>query len=1064
MNGAENTQESINWALETQDDLLDYINSVTPDTTTVAVTTTTGTTTQATDPTDVTDAPTDETTPEPDSAVTSALSIAGDRWLFLLASLALIQGMTSKSPITSIEEEWETFNELLRDPAYRLPTSTKPSHYELTLDPYFDDAPTIEQQFTFNGDVVITLQATEANVSEIVLHCRDMTISGASVVKETETSTESTDILASDVENLVCDPVYSFLRLNLAEPLELGVNYKATLSFIGRVQDSMSGFYRSFYTDSTTRRWMGTTQFQPGNARLAFPCYDEPGFKAHFDITIIRSALFKPTISNMPILSTNNSYAEDRVAETFYTTPYTSTYLLAIIVSHYERIASNEDEERPFHIYARDNARNTGNWSLEIGLSLLDAMEEFTNISYYEMAPNLDMKQAAIPDFSAGAMENWGLLTYREALILYDPRNSNHFYKQRVANIVSHEITHMWFGNLVTCAWWDNLWLNEGFARHYQYYLTGAVRPDLGYETRFIVEQFQQAMFSDSVDSAHPLTDPSVNSPSTVSNHFSTITYAKGACIIRMTQHLMGDEVFKSGLQLYLKRRQFDVAEPHHLFEALDEVAAEAGSLEAYNGITIDEYFKTWSEKAGFPLLTVVVDQLTGRMVVTQARWERETGTSSQPGLWHIPITWTRGLQPDFENLTPSQIITAQTTVIQRGTSGLEWVIFNKQESGFYRVNYDNNNWALLTLALRSDERTVIHEYNRAMIVDDLFALSRAGVMTYDRAWNIMSFLEMEDQYSPWIAAISGFNFVIRRLAGDPDNLAKLYEMIDQLSDAVVRRLGYQELDNGSYMDDLLRMYVMRFLCNTGQEGCVNAGKTNFAAWRSGEFIPANMRPWVYCTGLREGNAEDFDYFWNRYLTEDLASEKAVMLETAGCTTDQASLEKFLTAIVTDSDDIRAQDYSTAYSSAVTGNEINTLRVFNWLKENHGALNATFGSLQTPLNSIANRLLTPEDITEFENWITENNDILGATVYQNVLGTIASTRSNLEWTAKRLPELANYFETGYVEDVIDEITESEEEEEGSGEEDSKEESEEDDGGPDSANIAALSIVTLAITE
>ncbi|XP_026755766.2 membrane alanyl aminopeptidase-like isoform X2 [Galleria mellonella] len=988
------------------------------------------------------------------------------RSLLLLVGITLIQGISSKSPIYSVEEEWETFNELLRNPAYRLPTTTRPLHYKVTLDPYFDDAPTPEENFTFKGTVVIDLEATQDNVTQIVLHCKNMTIHDVSIINNNESSfveiVTSNNQDSSDIEEFICDPVYDFLRIDLTKSLQLDTVYSINLSFTGHIQTGMSGFYRSFYNDTSGRRWMGTTQFQPGNARLAFPCYDEPGFKSHFDITIIRAADFSETISNMPIKLTEDAH-NGRKADTFYTTPYTSTYLLAFIVSHYDMIATNGDDDRPFHIYARDNADDTGDWSLKIGLKLLDAMEEFTNISYYDMAEHLDMKQAAIPDFSAGAMENWGLLTYREALILYDPRNSNHFYKQRVANIVSHEITHMWFGNLVTCAWWDNLWLNEGFARHYQYYLTGSVCKDLGYETRFIVEQLHQAMFSDSLDSAHPLTNPAVNSPSSVSGHFSTITYAKGACIIRMTRHLLGEDTFRDGLRIYLKRRQFDVAEPHHLFEALDEVAAEDGALLVYNGITIDEYFRTWTEKGGYPLLTVVVDQRTGLMTVTQARWERETGTSSRPSQWHIPITWTRGNQPDFEDLKPSQIITEQATVIDRGTTGLEWVIFNKQETGFYRVNYDNTNWALLTRALRSKERTVIHEYNRAMIVDDLFALARAGTLRYDRAFNVLSFLQFEDQYAPWIAAISGFNFLIRRLASDADSLSKLYELIDKdLSEAVVQRLGYQEPENGMYMDDLLRMYVMRFLCNIGQEGCVNVARSNFYDWIQGEFIPANMRPWVYCEGLRQGSSEDFDIFWERYLTTDLASEKAVMLETAGCTTNKSSLEKFLTAIVTDDDAIRPQDYTTAYNSAVSGNENNTLLVFEWLKQNYEDVNNTFGSLTSPLNTIANRLLSLEDIAEFESWLDENKDVIGESVYNNVKGTLGTVKSNLEWTSVRLPELVRYFEIGYDEDIIDEIDSSEEDEDDSSEGTSPEESEEDEG-PDSANISTLSAITLVVT-
>ncbi|CAH2070916.1 unnamed protein product, partial [Iphiclides podalirius] len=723
--------------------------------------------------------------------------------------------------------------------------------------------------------------------------------------------------------------------------------------------------------------------------------------------------------------------------------------------------AAGNNTQRPFEIYARNNAGSTGEWSLEIGELLLTAMEEKTQIPYYTMAENLGMQQAAIPDFSAGAMENWGLLTYREALILYDPLNSNHFYKQRVANIVSHEVVHMWFGNLVTCAWWDNLWLNEGFARYYQYYLTHSVARDLGFDTRFIVEQLQTVMISDSIDSAHALTDPSVNDPASVSAHFSAITYARGAAIIRMTQHLLGDDTFDKGLRFYLLDRKFDVAEPHHLFRALDAAAAEDNALTAYGGVTIDTYFRSWSEKAGHPLLTVTVDQRTGRMIVVQSRWERNTGVSQFPGLWYVPITWTRAGAPDFENLKPSQIISAQSTLIQRGTTGLEWVLFNKQESGFYRVNYDDTNWALLTRALRSANRTVIHEINRAQIVDDLFALARAGVKNYDRIYNILSFLEFEDGYAPWIAAINGFNFVIRRLAHDTTNLQKLFGVINNLSVAVTRRLGYSEVSGESYMDGLLRMYLLTFLCNIGHQQCVSEGRRNFQNWKNGTFIPANMRPWVYCVGLREGNEEDFTYFWNRYLAEDLASEKVVMLEAAGCTSNQASLWRYLDAIVTLDDAVRPQDYNVAINAAVSGNEANTMRAFEWLRNNIARTTAALGSVATPVSNIAGRLLNEQQITEFQTWLDANREAIGA-AYNTGINGIAATRTNLAWSRQRTSEMERYFEAGYVEDIIEDINDGEEDKEEIEQEKEEEQGIEEEG-TDSANIAALSVFTLVVT-
>nr|AAF07223.1 aminopeptidase N [Manduca sexta] len=938
----------------------------------------------------------------------------------IFLGVALLQGVLTLSPIPVPEEEWAEFSRMLRDPSYRLPTTTRPRHYAVTLTPYFDVVPAGVSSlttFSFDGEVTIYISPTQANVNEIVLHCNDLTIQSLRVTYVSGNS--EVDITATG-QTFTCEMPYSFLRIRTSTPLVMNQEYIIRSTFRGNLQTNMRGFYRSWYVDRTGKRWMATTQLQPGHARQAFPCYDEPGFKATFDITMNREADFSPTISNMPIRATT-TLTNGRISETFFTTPLTSTYLLAFIVSHYQVISNNNNAARPFRIYARNNVGSQGDWSLEMGEKLLLAMENYTAIPYYTMAQNIDMKQAAIPDFSAGAMENWGLLTYREALILYDPLNSNHHYRQRVANIVSHEIAHMWFGNLVTCAWWDNLWLNEGFARFYQYYLTATVDPELGYEIRFIPEQLQVAMFSDSVDSAHALTDTSVNDPVAVSAHFSTITYARGAAILRMTQHLLSYDTFVKGLRQYLRARQFDVAEPYHLFSALDAAAAEDNALAAYTGITIDAYFRTWSEKAGHPLLSVTVDHETGRMTLVQARWERNTGVSRFPGLWHIPITWTRAGAPDFENLKPSQVMTGQSLVIDRGTRGQEWVIFNKQVSGFYRVNYDNTTWGLITRALRSANRTVIHELSRSQIVDDVFQLARSGVMSYQRALNILSYLRFEDAYAPWLSAISGFNWVIRRFAHDAANLQTLQNQIIGLSEAVVARLGFTEVSGGTYMTDLQRLHVMQFLCNVGHQQCIDTGRQNFLNWRNGSFIPANMRPWVYCTGLRYGSAEDFNYFWNRYIVEDLSNEKVVMLEAAGCTRDQASLEKFLNAIVSGNDDVRPQDHSSALSSAITSNDVNTMRAFDWLTKNVDQITRTLGSITSPLNTITSRLLTEAQMTQVQTWLDANRNTIGA-AYNTGVNGIATSRANLQWSANRMSEFLRFFETGFVDDVPSEAT------------------------------------------
>ncbi|CAK1546277.1 unnamed protein product [Leptosia nina] len=956
------------------------------------------------------------------------------RWLWLCIGIAFIQGLTS-SPIPVPEDEWLDFAKALNDPQYRLPRTVTPDEYIVTLTPYLDTAPTNSNPFTFDGEVSITVTVQQAT-NEIVLHCNDLTI------KQLTLQTTAGANVPLDTTTFTCEMPYSFLRVKTAAALTANEKYVIKSTFSGNLQTNMRGFYRSWYKDSNgNKKWLASTQFQPGHARQAFPCFDEPIFKAFFDITINRDATLQPTVANMPIKQTS-PVTNGRVSETFERTPKMSTYLIAFIVSDFEAISTNNNATHPFHIYARKTAGNTGTFALDMGVKLLDIMEEYTQIPYYSMATKIDMKQAAVPDFSAGAMENWGILTYREAFLLFDEENSNHWYKQRIANVIGHEVAHQWFGNLVTCAWWDNLWLNEAFGRYYQYYLAEMGAPEMGFDTRFVVEQLRVSMLSDSVDSAHALTNPNVNDPASVSAHFSTITYARGASMLRMTRALLGDSTFVKGLRKFLEARKFDVAEPQHLFSAFDSAATEDGALSNYQGITIDSYFRKWSEKAGHPLIIVSVNQTTGIGRISQSRWERDTGVSTHTGIWDVPITWTRAGAVDFTNLKPNFILTEQSSTFVRGSTTPEWIILNKQQTGFYRVDYDYNNWVLLTRALRNTTRTVIHEHNRAQIVDDLFNFARAGVHTYDRIFNILSFLEFEDQYAPWMSAITGFNFARSRLAYDAASLKRLDTLILSQSKAIVARLGYVEKPGEPFMDGLLRMNLMNFLCNVGDETCLSTAKDTFQKWRNGQAIYPNMRSWVYCNGLRQGTAEDFTFFWNKYLNEQLATEVVVMLAAAGCTTDTPSLETFLNAIVDTEEIVRPQDVSTALSSAVTSNDENAMKTFQWLKTNLAKVNTGLGSAATIVRNIAGKLLNEQQLTEFQTWLTANQADLGD-AYTTGVNSIQTTRNNMAWSTKRLSEFTNYFDKGYADEELDLPDED------------------NTGG--SANIAAISALTLLVT-
>nr|QUJ23886.1 aminopeptidase N [Telchin licus licus] len=905
----------------------------------------------------------------------------------------LIMENVVTSEITALNDDYRN---------YRLPTTTKPKHYTVLWGIDFDT-------FVFGGTVEIDLVATQENVNKIVIHSNDLVISNLQLKRDTSDITVN-GTLVPDLHFYEVELESGFLDY---DPEDSPV-YTLILNFEAPMRTDMYGIYRSWFRNNYTDEvsWMATTQFQATSARAAFPCYDEPSFKATFDITIRRPTTHKSwscTKINSTITSALSGYEED----IYNTTPVMSTYLLAIIVAEYDSLPPNNPNETAlYEVIARPAAIESGQavYAYEVGQKLLAFMDTHTEIYFSDMDPNLKMTQASIPDFSAGAMENWGLLTYREAYLMYDEEHTNSYFKQLIAYILSHEIVHMWFGNLVTCDWWDVLWLNEGFARYYQYFLTHWVEDYMGLATRFINEQVHTSLLSDSAANAHPLTNTGVGSPASVSAMFSTITYNKGASVIRMTEHLLGFEVHRRGLINYLTDKSFQTALPIDLFQHLHDVAGPAGAISAYGSdFSVIDYYKTWTEQAGHPVINVQVNHQTGDMTIYQRRFDIDNGFSTATNNWIVPITFATKTNPDFIDTKPTHILTESITVINRGTVGDEWVVFNKQQTGFYRVNYDPYTWDLITIALRGSDRTLIHEYNRAQIVNDVFQFARSGLMTYTRAFNILSFLRNETDYAPWVAAMTGFSWLRNRLAPSPAYLTQLEEMIIEWSETVITELSYYPKEDETFMTSYLRYQLAPVLCALNVSECREAAVAQFRALvENDDEVPVDSRNWVYCNALRKGTEEDFTYLWQRYQQHNVYTEKILLLMNLGCTPHATSLYTFLDAIFEENFVIRPQDYTTSLSSAVNGNPGNAQIVFKYIQENLVKVSNAFSSIATPLSYISSRLTTEEEVEEFLAWANDNQEALG-TAYQSVVNNAISVRNTFAWVETVSNDLTSYF-------------------------------------------------------
>ncbi|XP_068972001.1 aminopeptidase N-like [Bombus flavifrons] len=867
------------------------------------------------------------------------------------------------------------------DPSYRLPVEAKPNFYELDLTVNLNSNLS-ETDFKFTGKVKIDIVAEIEDARSITLNMKNLNVKNITLYDLNKT--------AIKVNTGVYDDKHEFLIIKLDDKLKKGKEYLLTVSYSGVVNDQLRGFYRSRSADKNGNlTYVAATHFEPTGARLAFPCWDEPAFKARFNISITHPKSYL-AISNMPVeeLKVEN----DMKTTKFKTTPRMSTYLVAFIVSNYE---CNEDGM--FRVCTKPQAVNQTHYALEMGKKLLDALNEYTAINFTHYVPKMD--QVSLKDFSAGAMENWGLVTYRESALLYQDGVTTTRTKQSITTIIAHEFTHQWFGNLVSPEWWTWIWLNEGFADYFQYIITHKVLPEWRLDEVFVVDNIQgNAFIADAGENPRPM-NKNANTPQEISSLFDNIAYQKAGSVIRMMSHILTENVFHKGLKEYLKQNAGNVANSTNLFEHL-------GNNKTWDGASFGKIMDGWVNNAGYPVVNVKRNH-DDEMLLSQERFSfYETKNDAN---WWVPITYVSSSSMNFNNTTPIIWLKPgrNETIKVNKTEG--WIIVNTQQAGYYRVNYEPEMWKLLSMQLNSDNYENIHVVNRAQLIDDALNMARTNRLNYMVALTLTLYLERETDYVPWQTTFRNMQFLHNMLRTSVQ-YNNFMSYIRKIMKSVTNQVRYKPYQKGEELDivKLLRVNAMEWACRAGVDECKDYTNREFNAWlsNSSRSFDIDLKNNILCDGIRSANKK----VWNYTLTELLKTkdevEKKSLLSLLACSESINILKEYLHMSIQENATVT---FNNAVLNVVSQNAKGVsiaLEVLISEVEKIKKLNKAEDIIKSSADIIASAITNKDQFTQLIMFLTKER--LKPDTLQTIL--LKATR-NLEWLNIHQETIENWLYT-----------------------------------------------------
>uniref|UniRef100_A0A3B4ZL34 Aminopeptidase n=1 Tax=Stegastes partitus TaxID=144197 RepID=A0A3B4ZL34_9TELE len=792
------------------------------------------------------------------------------------------------------------------------------------------------QTLSFSGNSTVHFRCAQ-RTNSIFLHGLDLLVSDPQV-KHTDTGrTVGSSLKKPDKKS-------RFLEVGLKDFMEVGEHYSLTLSFEGELSENLEALYVSQYREEDLE-FLAATYLEPTGARKMFPCFDEPEMKAEFDVKIIHR---RDTTALNPhfllFLSETGIVDEEWKFTTFQRTPKMSTYLLAFTVSEFRSVRSPVTDERTF---ARPEAIAAGHtaYASEITRKILEFYERRFQIEYE--LNKLD--QIALPDLDPAAMENWGLVTYQEGHLLYEEGVSSMLHKEVIAVMIAHELAHQWFGNLVTMKWWNNIWLNEGFATYMSYFAVDDVEPSFKMTEVFIMDDLHEAFEEDALASSHPLilAEQDVETPDAISGLFDAITYSK-VRLLRVSEGIpvtlnISNSLDSPGLNI-------------------DRLVHRWQGRHFKFGQSVENLMAPWTKQAGYPVITI--DTTNGEIYQKRFLFS-DTAESSL--VWHIPI---RFIKEEF---------------ISKDS---EWILANVNSFGYYRVNYNLENWQRLLHQLETKPH-LIPLMNRGQLVDDAFNLARAKLVDVTLALNSTRFLRHETEFLPWESALRNLEYFVLMF-----DRSEVYGPMQVRTPADDRFVTHNQIN------------AVMLACANGLPECIEMATYKFAEWmepNGTNTIHPNLRSVIYCQAVAAGGRAEWEFAWDKLQSSSDTSEKEQLRGALACTKKIWLLNRYLQYTL-DPDKIRLMDVASIITDVAT-NSAGQALAWNFMRAHWDYVSQGDASLL--IQGVTSRFSTPFELEELERFADVYELGSGVRAAQQA---IEQTRVNIEWVNNNKDAVLQWFE------------------------------------------------------